>query len=269
MGEMFSLPFMQRALLAGLMISFVAGYFGVFVVQRRLSFLGAGLSHAAFGGVALGLYLGCDPMLSAIPFTVAVALAISWVRDKTNLAGDTAIGIFFAVSMALGVVFLSLLDSYSTDAMSYLFGSILAVKSLDLWVSGALVLVTAGSFPLWGRWAYATFDRELALSDRLWVRLHDGLLSVLIALTVVISIKMLGIVLVAAFLVIPAASARLISGSFFAMTLWAIVLGMTSTVVGLGASYELDIPSGATIILGQALLFFALFSGVKIKQRFI
>src|SRR5690606_36567006 len=114
---------------------FLASYYGAFVVQQRLSFLGAGLAHAAFGGVALGLLLQTEPLWVAVPFTVVVALGINWIRSTTGLAGDTAIGIFFAVAVALGIVFLSLRDDYSADVFAYLFGSILAVTPADLWIS--------------------------------------------------------------------------------------------------------------------------------------
>ena len=155
MIEMLGLPFVQRALVAGVLVGFLASYYGVFVVQRHLSFLGTGLSHAAFGGVALGLLLGVEPLWIAVPFTVLVSLGINWVRGQTGLAGDTSVGIFFAISVALGVVFLSFRQQYSADAFAYLFGSILAVSRADLWVTFGVAAATLLSFPLWGRWAYA------------------------------------------------------------------------------------------------------------------
>jgi zinc transport system permease protein len=256
MIEVFTLPFMQRALIGGVLVGFLASYYGVFVVQRGLSFLGSGLAHAAFGGVALGLLLNTEPLWIAVPFTVLVALAISWVRDKTDLSNDTSVGIFFAVSMALGVVFLFLRQQYTDDAFTYLFGSILAVTNIDIYMALALVIITLLIWPLWKRWAYATFDRELALTDRLPVVKDDYLLSILIAVTVVVAIKVVGIVLIAAFLVIPAAASRLVSRTFFKMTIVSVVIGITSVVIGLIVSYYLDVPSGAIIILFQAALFF-------------
>ena len=247
---------MQRALVGGVLVGFLASYYGVFVVQRGLSFLGSGLAHAAFGGVALGLLLETEPLWIAVPFTVLVALAISWVRDKTELSNDTSVGIFFAVSMALGVLFLFLRQQYTDDAFTYLFGSILAVTNKDIYIALGLVVLTLALWPLWKRWAYATFDRELALTDRLPVVKDDYLLSILIAVTVVVAIKVVGIVLIAAFLVIPAASSRLISRTFFTMTIIAIIIGITSVIIGLFVSYYLDVPSGAIIILVQAAFFF-------------
>lgn len=255
MLEIFQFPFMQKAMLAGLLVGGLASYFGVFVVQRGLSFLGNGLAHAAFGGVALGLLLDTEPLWVAIPFTVFVAIGINWVRDRTDLAGDTSIGIFFSVSMALGIIFLALKEDYAADAFSYLFGSILSVASSDLVVIGILAFLLLLTLPLWNRWAYATYDRELAMADRIGVRWQDYLLSILIALTIVVSIKMVGIVLIAAFLVIPAAAARLVSVTFAGMTLLSVAIGISSTFAGLLASFYMDLPSGPVIILTQAALF--------------
>jgi len=265
MGEILTLPFMQRALIAGALVGFLASYYGVFVVQRGLSFLGSGLAHAAFGGVALGLLLNSEPLWIAAPFTVIVAIGIFWVRDKTELGSDTAVGIFFAVSMALGIVFLFLKKEYTSDAFTYLFGSILAVTQTDIKITGVVVLVTLLTLPLWQRWAYASFDRELAETDHLSVKRDDYLLSILIAVTVVVAIKVVGIVLIAAFLVIPAATSRILSQTFRRMTILSIIIGVISAIIGLWLSYYLDVPSGAAIILFQALLFFLamLFKSLK------
>lgn len=258
MLELLSLPFMQRALLAGVLVGLLASYFGAIVVQRGLTFYGNGLAHAAFGGAALGLLVGMEPLVVAMPFTVAVGVGIVWVRERTRLSGDTTIGIFFAVSMALGIIFLSLRREFSADAFSLLFGSILAVQWVDLWVTLGVVGMTLLTLPLWGRWAYATFDRELAQSDRIQVLRDDYILAFCLAVTVVTAVKVIGIVLIAAFLVIPAAAARLIARTFFSMTIVSMIIGSASAVVGLGISYYVDIPSGPAIILLQAAVFCAL-----------
>lgn len=255
MLEVFQLPFMQRALLAGLMVGGLASYLGVLVVQRRLSFLGDGLAHAAFAGVSLGLLLHSEPLWVAIPFAVLVALAITWVREKSSLGDDTAIGIFFAVSVALGVLFMSQRRGFAPDAVAYLFGSILTVTQADLGIMGAIALLVLILTPLWRNWAYATFDRELALADRQPVMRHDYLLSALIALVVVTAVKVVGIVLIAAFIVIPAATARLLSRTFATMTLTALAIGILSVIPGLIAAYVFDVPAGSAIVLVQALGF--------------
>jgi zinc transport system permease protein len=256
MGEILSLPFMQRALIGGALVGFLASYYGVFIVQRGLSFLGSGLAHAAFGGIALGLLLQTEPLWVALPFTIIVAIGISWVKNRTELSSDTAVGIFFSVSMALGIVFLFLRREYTADAFTYLFGSILAVTQTDIWITLAMVFIVFITWPLWSRWAYTSFDRELAQTDRLPIIRDDYILSVLIAVTIVVAIKVVGIVLIAAFLVIPAATARVLSRSFRMMTIVSVAIGVSSALIGLVVSYYIDIPSGATIILIQSLLFF-------------
>lgn len=260
MIELLSLPFMQRALIGGLLVAFLASYYGIFVVQRGLSFLGSGLAHAAFGGIALGLLLETEPLRIAVPFTVLVAIAITWVQGRTKLGGDTAIGIFFSVSMALGIVFLFIRHEYTDDAFTYLFGSILAVTWTDIYMTIFMVLITLLFWPFWSRWAYTSFDRELAQTDHIPVKRDDYLLTILIAVTVVVAIKVVGIVLIAAFLVIPAATSRLISNTFRRMTIFSVLFGIVSVAIGLWLSYYLDIPSGAAIILFQAFLFFIAFS---------
>jgi zinc transport system permease protein len=253
--DVLQLPFMRRALAAGVIVGVLASYYGVFVVQRRLSFLGVGLSHAAFGGVALGLLLQINPLWTALPFTVAVALGITAVTHVGTVSGDTAIGVFFSAALAIGVVLLTFKQSYTTDAFTYLFGSILAVRPVDLWILGGIALLATGSLPLWGRWAYATFDRDLARADGVPVKRDDYVLATLLAVTIVAAVKVVGIVLAAAFFVIPAAAARLLTGTFRGMTILAVGVGACTAVLGLGGSYAFDLPSGAAIILVQAVAF--------------
>lgn len=255
MGELLSYGFMQNALVAGVLGSLVSAYYGVFIVQRSMAFLGNGLAHAAFGGVALALLLGQQPLYIAIPFTIAVAVLITWISEHSPLALDTVIGVLFAVSMALGIVFISQLPTYASDAFTYLFGSILDIQRADLLAAGAVFVLALLSLPLWGNWAYATVDREAALADRLPVSRDNYLLAVLVATTIVVTAKLVGIVLISAFLVIPAAAARLLSRRFIHMTLLALGISLLACLVGLAGSYYLDWPSGATIILAQAACF--------------
>jgi len=262
-----SFGFMQRALIAGILTGVVGSYYGVFIVQRGMSFLGSGLAHAAFGGVALGLLLNTEPLWVAVPFTIIVAVLITWIRDRSDLGADTVIGIFFALSMALGIVFLSRIPNYTTDAFTYLFGSILSVSPTDLYASIAITVLAVITLPLWGRWAYATIDREAAMADRIPVKFDDYLLSILIAVTIVVAAKVVGIVLISAFLVIPAAASRLISRRFLAMTYASVAFGFVSVILGLFSSYNLDIPSGATIILVQTAIFIICFVMSRLFPR--
>ena len=257
MLEILAMPLMQRALLAGLMVGFLASYYGVFVVQRGLSFLGSGLAHAAFGGVALGILLQWEPLWVAIPFTCLIAVGIIWLQERSRLNADTAIGIFFSVAMALGIIFLAKAPQsrFSTDAMAYLFGSVLAIQPLDLWITAGAVVLSIATWPLWGRWSYATFDRELARSDSVPALRDDYLLSLALAITIVISIKVVGITLMASFLVIPAATARMLARTFSSMTVISVLVGTGSVLVGMALAVLLDWPPGAAVIMVQSTLF--------------
>jgi len=256
-NEIIGMTFFQRALIAGIIVGFLGSFYGVFVVQRRMSFLGDGLAHAAFGGVALGLLLQTEPMWIALPVTVIISVLITLIKDKTKLEIDTSIGIFFALSMALGIVFLSLKKDYTTDVFSYLFGSILMVQMSDIWAVLVLFVITiALSFRFWKSWAYSTFDSELARADKHNTKFDDYVLSIMIALTIVLSIKLVGIVLVAAYLVIPAASAKLVTKRFFTMAITAVIFGIFTSLIGLVFSIFFNLPSGAVIILIQSAMFF-------------
>ncbi len=265
--DLFSYAFMQRALLGGLAVAVMAGLVGTFVVQRGLSFLGDGLAHASFGGLALGALIGAfsagtdllqQPLLIAVPFTVAVALGIAFVRDRTGLASDSVIGVFFAVAAALAVLFISIIpaERSTVNVESLLFGSILAVGRTDLTVILVTAAVTVATMLLlWPRLAYATFDSELARTDGVKTRQLEYVLFVVSALVVVVSAQMVGVILLAAYLVIPAAAARLVARSLITMTLLAIAAGVVSTLGGLVLSWAFNVPSGSVIILSQAVLF--------------
>lgn len=255
MPELLEYAFMQRALAGGVLVAILSSFYGPFIVQRQLAFLGSGLAHAAFGGIALGMLLGLNPLWTALPFTAAVAAGIVWVRTHTSLAADTAVGIFFSLAMALGVIFLFLRESNASDAFTYLFGSILAVEASDLYLCGAVLGASLLLLPWWGRWAYATFDRNLARVDGHPVVRDEYLLAISVAVVVVVSIKIVGILLMSAFLVIPAASARLVSRRFVHMAFLTLAFNLTGVVTGLAGSYYTDLPSGPTIILVQAALF--------------
>lgn len=270
--EALTLPFFQRAVIAGILIAVMSGVLGVFVVQRRLAFLGDGLAHAAFGGMGIGAYvivtsglIGSSvallqhPLWIALPFSLLAALVIAALRKRTRLSSDTAIGVSFAVSVALGVMFFSLIPpdvNLGVSVLDLLFGSILGVRRGDLLaISIVAALAVAALLAAWGRLSYATFDDELARSDGVRTGALELALYLLAAVVIAVSASVVGIVLMAAYLVIPAAAARLLAPTLARMTLLSVALGVTSTVAGLALSFYLDVPSGATIVLTQAALF--------------
>lgn len=257
MLEILGYTFMQRALAASILIGTVTAVIGVYVVLRGLAFIGAGIAHASFGGVALGFLLGVNPVLTAVLFCLGTAWGIAWTSRRAEVREDTAIGIFFAATMALGILLIGLMGEYNVDLFGYLFGSVLSVTREDLWLSGALgagVLLTIGLF--FKELLLITFDPEMAqVSGLPSRRLYLLLLSVM-ALTVVLAIKVVGIILVSAMIVIPAAAAYQLTEDFRIMMGMAIVIGNVSAVAGLLLSYRLDVASGATMVLTATVIFF-------------
>lgn len=260
MDSIFSYGFMQRALAAGILVSILCSLLSFFVVLKRLSFVGAGISHAAFGGVALGFFLGLEPTWTAAVFCVLVALLIGMVKEKGSIAEDTAIGIFFAATMAFGVLLVGLSKQYNVDLFTYLFGNILAITTVDLKAIIAValpVLIIYGLF--FKEMLFCSFDAEIAEISGVPTRFFHYLFLVLLALVIVVAIKVVGIMLVSALLVIPAATGRLLTHNYRGMLAVSVVAGVASTVGGLFLSYPLDIPSGATIVLLATGIFLSAF----------
>ena len=257
MFDILSYTFMQRALASSVLIGAVCAVIGVYVVLKGLSFIGAGIAHASFGGVALGFLLGLNPVLTAIVFCLATAWGIGFVARRGEVKEDTAIGVFFASTMALGILFIGLMRGYNVDLFGYLFGSVLAVTAGDLWISGALalaVLLVVGLF--YKELLFITFDPEMAEAAGLPASQLYFLLLSLIALTIVLSIKVVGIILVSALIVTPAAAAYQLTDDFRRMMAFSVLLGVGSALVGLFLSYWLNIASGATIVLTATVIFF-------------
>jgi len=258
MSEVLGYAFMQRALFTGALIGAVCAVVGVYVVLKGLSFIGAGIAHASFGGVALGFLLGINPVLTAVGFCLATAWGIGLVARKSQVKEDTAVGIFFASTMALGILFIGLMQGYNVDLFGYLFGSILAVGEADVWITlglGAGVLIVVGLF--FKELVLVTFDAEMAEVTGVPAGKVYFMLISLIALTVVLSIKVVGIVLVSALIVTPAAAAYQLTEDLRQMMALAVVIGVGSAVGGLLLSYWLNTASGATIVLLATLVFFA------------
>lgn len=256
--ELFSLTFMQRALVVAILIGATTALIGSYVVLRGLAFIGASIAHASFGGVVLGLLLGLNPLATAVVFCVGTGLGISVVSESRRIREDTVIGIAFAATMALGIFLLGFLRDYVVDIFGFLFGDILAVTASDLWITLALALGILGVILLlYKEFMLITFDWEAARAQGFPVRVLHALFMVLVALTVVISLKVVGIILVSALLVIPAATAQQLAHDLKGMQLLAVLFSLIATIGGLLLSYLLDTPSGATIVLLATVIFFA------------
>jgi len=249
--------FMRNALMAAVLVSVACGIVGTYVVVRRIVFISGGISHAAFGGIGLGYLLGVNPILAALPFSIVSAVSIGIISKKTKVSEDTAIGVMWPVGMALGILFIHLSPGYAPDLFSYLFGSILTVPRIDLvmmLVLDAVIVVVVLLF--YREFQAISFDEEFSEVVGVPTQNLYLLLLCLVGLSVVVLIRVVGVILVIALLTMPAAFSRHFTSNINKLMVLSIGMGMAATVTGLLFSYLFDLPSGATIvlILGAALL---------------
>lgn len=253
---MLAYGFGQRALIGGVMIALTCSLISFFVVVRRMAFVGMGISHAAFGGVSIGIVAGINPILAAGGFCTLVAVGIGWFSRKGRLHEDTVIGILFATAMAFGVVLVRIANAYNLDLMSYLFGSILAMSWNDIVILAILsVLAICFIVLFFKELLFFVFDEETATASGIPVRfVYYGLL-ITMAITIVVSIKLVGIILVSALLVIPAAIGMQLCKNYRNVLVVSILSGVVGVVTGLFLSSWFDVASGATIVLVLFFLF--------------
>lgn len=250
MSEALQFDFMRNALWAGLLVSIACGIIGTFVVINRLVFISGGIAHAAYGGIGLGYFFEFNPMLGAILFSLVSALGMGVVQRKTRQRADTIIGVMWAVGMAIGIIFVDLTEGYKADLMSYLFGSILAVPKSDLLIMLLLDLIIVALVILFYKELLAiSFDETFATVANVPVDAIYLTLMCLVALTVVMMMRVVGLILVIALLTMPAAIAGQWVKEMKEMMVLASFLGIIFTTAGLWLSYWLNLTSGATIIL--------------------
>ncbi|HDP79790.1 MAG TPA: metal ABC transporter permease [Spirochaetes bacterium] len=256
MLTLLSMDFFRYALLMALMLSLLFGLLSFFVVMRKMSFLGAGISHAAFGGVALGIFLEINPFFSSLVFCIASAFIIGRLVKSGRLSYDAGIGIFFAFSMALGALLISLKKEYGFDLSGYLFGNILGVTGFDvLMTSLAMSLFLPVVLLFMRRIIFMTFDEEVAAVSGVRTGILDSLLLVFLAAVIVISIKVVGIILVSALVVLPASFGLLISSDYRRVIAWSVLYTLGIMFSGLFLSYFLDLPAGAAIVTLGTLVY--------------
>ncbi len=248
--EPFVFPFMQRALIAAIIVGVVCAVLGCFVVLRSMAFLGDALAHAVLPGVAIAYLAGMNTLIGALIAAVLVALAISAFAQHGTLREDTAIGILFAAALALGVLLISTIRTYATDLTHIMFGDVLGVSRLDLIVTGILAFVVLLTVVLlFKELLLVSFDPVLAHTLGRRPGLYRTLLMLMLAVTIVVSLRTVGVGLVVALLVTPAATAYLLARRLVAMMLVSALLGVASGVVGLYLSYYLDVSTGAAVVL--------------------
>lgn len=254
--ELFQYGFFLKAFLAAILASISCGVIGSYIVSRRIVFISGGITHASFGGIGLAFFLGFNPLLGAVLFAVLSALGIQFFTKVAEIREDSSIAIWWSLGMALGIIFIFITPGYTPNLMSYLFGNILTVTVSELWWMLALNVVIIAFFLLFFRKIlYIAFDEEFARAAGLPVALFNYLTMTLIALTVVLNIRVVGIILILSLLTIPQATANLYTKDFKKLLILSSVFAFLGTILGLFISYFLDIPSGAAIIFILIIIF--------------
>ena len=255
-SDLIQYGYLSNALAACVLSGITCGVIGTYVVCRRMVFLAGGITHASFGGIGIGVYLGFSPILSAAVFSVLSACGIQWFSHRRDMREDSAIAIFWTLGMSIGIICSFLAPGFTPELSSYLFGNILTVIPSDLYLLGTLALIATAAFTFFLRPLVSiAFDTEFARSQRLPVTMVEYLMMAFIALTIVACLRMVGIVLVISLLTIPQVTANIFTHSFKRMALLSIVTGYSGCLGGLYLSYHYNIPSGASIIFVSILIY--------------
>jgi zinc transport system permease protein len=248
--------FIQRAYLAGSFIAALCAMLGLFLVLRKLSLIGDGLSHVSFGAIALGLFLGFYPFYVAMPLVLIASYFILKLTEKARMYGDAAIGVVSSFGIAAGVILASLSKGFNVDLFSYLFGNILAISKQEVYLSlGLSLAVLTVILLLYNDLFSATFDGEYARITGIKTERINLIITFLTAISVVLAIKVVGIMLVSALLILPAVTALQIANGFKGAMLLSIIVAVLSVLVGITASFFLDLPAGATVVMLNIIFF--------------
>jgi len=258
--------FFQNALIGSLLTAITCGIVGTYVVARRLVFISGGITHASFGGLGLGFYLGTNPILMAMIFSVLSAFGVEWASKTQNIREDSAIAGVWSLGMALGVIFIFLTPGYAPNLSAFLFGNILTISYTDIIWIAVLALLLIAVFALFLREiVYVAFDRDFAVTQQLPVKFIEYVMMFFIAVTIVLSIRLVGIMLLMSMLTLPQVTVNLFTSDFKKIIWGSIGIGFLGCLLGLVLSYYLNVPSGAFIILVLVILFFMM---KAIKQLF-
>ena len=249
--------FMQKALMAAVLASVLCGIIGAVIVEKRLVSMSGGIAHTSFGGIGLGYLLNVPPIITGMIFAVIASISLPVIKRKTNTASDTLIGIFWATGMALGILFIGLTPGYPPDMTSYLFGDILTVSTLYLILLSVLSIIVLIVFiSMFNYWKAYLFDETYLHVIGVRTSFFERILYVLIALSIVLLIKVVGIILAIALLTIPSAIAKLYTKQLKVMMIASTLISLLTSIGGLVLSYYFNIPSGATIILLAVVIYF-------------
>jgi zinc transport system permease protein len=253
--SIFQYGFIIKGLLGAIFASITAGLAGTYVVSKRMVFLSGGITHASFGGIGIGYFIGINPVVGAAVFGIMSALGVEYLSVKQKIREDSAIGILWAFGMAIGIIFIYLTPGYTPNLMSYLFGSILTVSRADIIALGVMSAILILYFGIFYRTIlYISFDEVFARTYSSYVDVFKYITTSLIALTIVLNIRMAGVVLVISLLTIPPNIAMLFTRVYFKIVIWSVIAGFIGTATGYAISYYAGIPVGATIIFTLVII---------------
>ena len=266
--NIFAYDFLVNAFVACILSGITCGIVGSYIVARRMVFLASGITHASFGGLGIALYAGLNPLLGAVAFASVSSLGIEYASRKGRMREDSAIGIIWSVGMAIGALFMSLRPGYATDLTSYLFGNILLVDRGDVaWLALLTVVIVFGAAIWLRRLMYITFDEEYARSQGLPVAVVAYVMAVVIAITIVLSIKVMGIILLLSLVTLPVVIANTLTKDYRRITLFASIIAVVANVIGFIFSYEYDLPTGSCIIFILVVLLAVVKLLTSLKHR--
>lgn len=266
--EIFGYQYFVNALLASLLTAVSCGIIGSYIVSKRMVFVAGGITHSSFGGIGIAYYFGLNPILGASVFALLSGLGIERFTKKADIRNDSVIAILWSLGMAIGIIFIYLTPGYAPNLMSYLFGNILTVNSTDilfLFALSVVILLFFGFF--FKKILFISFDEEFAKSQNIRVELFNYVLMILVALTIVLNIKIVGIILLISLLTVPQNTANLFTKNFKKIIFYSIIIAFLGSASGLIISYFLNIPSGATIIF-NLILIYILIRIIKIIFKF-
>lgn len=267
-NALFNYAFLQHALIAALLASVACGIMGTIIIEKKLVMMSGGIAHTAFGGIGLGYFLQIEPIIGALFFSISSSLGIAAIKRNTSTDSDVLVGMFWPLGMALGIIFIAFTPGYPPDMSSYLFGDILTVTTQDLWFMMILDLLIIAAVGIYINLIKAyMFDEEFSTALGLSMRFIDYMTFVLIAITVVVIIRVVGIILILALLCVPPTIARMFTYNIIKMMGLSMVLGAIFCLCGLWASYTLQISSGASIVIVAVAAYVLLSSGRAAIRR--
>ncbi|MGG6269556.1 metal ABC transporter permease [Leptolyngbya sp. AN03gr2] len=266
--DLLQYPFMQRAIVAGILMGLLCGFLGSFVALRQLSFFSHAVGHAALVGVAIGVLIQVEPTWTLLPFTLLFGVSVLYLIDQTDLWSDSVLNIVLSGALAIGVILTTFIKGYRGNLINILFGDILAVTWTDISLTAVLLVISVTVLLATLRQQILlTLNQAVAKVQGVSIQFHRYLFVVLLSLTVAVAIKAIGILLVNAFLVIPAATAKLLSHQFKPYLGWSVAIGGLSSIAGMIVSGALNFPSGPSIVLVQFCLFLIVFIVAKLISR--